>query len=215
MNGVDKNMSGIIVYGAGGHAKVVIDAIEQRGACSMIIPADDNQGLRGLLFCGYPVLGDRTMLLALPEPRPEALAAIGDNASRMAVLIWLQSQGFSIATVIHPAACLGRGVRIGVGAFLAAGVVVNVDAELGQGVIVNTGATVDHDCMIGDGVHIAPGCHLCGNVTVGARSLLGAGCVVVPGVHIGADVVVGAGSTVLSDIPDGSRVAGSPAHPLV
>jgi len=215
MNGAAKNMSGIIVYGAGGHAKVVIDAIEQRGACSTIIPADDNQDLQGLLFCGYRVLGDRAVLLTLPAPRPEALAAIGDNASRMAVLGWLQSQGFPITTVIHPDARIGRGARIGAGAFLAAGVVVNVDSELGQGVIVNTAATVDHDCVIGEGVHIAPGCHLCGNVTVGARSLLGAGCVVVPGVRIGTDVVVGAGSTVLSDIPDGSRVAGSPAHPLV
>jgi sugar O-acyltransferase (sialic acid O-acetyltransferase NeuD family) len=208
-------MAGIVVYGAGGHAKVVIDAIEQRGGFSTIIPADDNPGLQGLSLCGYPVLGGRTALLTLPEPRPEALAAIGDNAKRMAVLDWLQSQGFPIATVIHPDARIGRGVRIDAGAFLAAGVVVNVDAVLGQGVIVNTGATVDHDCVIGEGVHIAPGCHLCGNVAVGARSLLGAGCVVVPGVCIGADVVVGAGSTVLSDVPDGGRVAGSPARSLV
>lgn len=209
-----KSMSDIVVYGAGGHAKVVIDAIEQLGEFSMIIPADDNPGLQGLSLCGYPVLGTRAALLALPEPRPEALAAIGDNANRMAALSWLQSQGFSIATVIHPDARIGRGVRIDAGTFLAAGVVVNVDATLSQGVIVNTGATVDHDCVIGEGVHIAPGCHLCGGVVVGARSLLGAGCVVVPGVHIGSDVVVGAGSTVLNDVPDGGRVAGSPARSL-
>jgi acetyltransferase-like isoleucine patch superfamily enzyme len=49
---------------------------------------------------------------------------------------------------------------------------------------------------------------------VGAGTLLGVGTAVIPGVTIGADAVIGAGSTVLEDIPDGARVAGSPCRPV-
>lgn len=206
-------VSQIVVYGTGGHAKVVIDAIEKVGNYMTVYTADDREVMRGTLFLGYSVLGGRQELLALPEPRPTAIAAIGDNTARLDVLVWLKRNGFPLAKVIHPSVCLGRGVRIGEGSFLAAGVVVNTDTVVGDGVIINTGASVDHDCKLGDGVHIAPGCHLCGNVVVGAGSLLGVGTVVIPGLRIGAHAVVGAGSTVLSDVPDGARVAGSPAKP--
>jgi acetyltransferase-like isoleucine patch superfamily enzyme len=94
-----------------------------------------------------------------------------------------------------------------------AGCVVNADAHLGAQEIVNTGATVYQDCRVEDNVHIAPGCHLCGNVAVGAGSLVGAGSTVIPGVRIGVGAVVGAGSTVIRDVADETTVSGSPARP--
>lgn len=207
-------MPDIIVYGAGGHAKVVIDAIEQGGGHADIQVVDDRPELHGQAFFGYPVIGGRAALLGRPAPHPEVIAAIGDNAARLAVSAWLREQGYPLAAVVHPTVCLGRGSVVGAGSFLAAGVVVNPDSVLGEAVIVNTGATVDHDCLLADGVHVAPGCHLCGNVSVGRGSLIGVGAVVIPGVRIGADVVVGAGAVVRADVPDGARVAGVPARPI-
>jgi sugar O-acyltransferase (sialic acid O-acetyltransferase NeuD family) len=207
-------MAGLIVYGAGGHAKVVIDAIEVGGGAAGLQLADDRVEAKGTSFFGYRVLGGRHELLGLGEPRPKVVPAIGDNASRLAALSWLRTNDFVLETVVHPSVRLGRGVRIGDGAFLAAGVVVNADTSIGEGAIINTGASVDHDCLLDEGVHVAPGCHICGNVTIGAGTLLGAGTVVIPGVRIGAAVVVGAGSTVLHDVPDGARVAGSPAKAI-
>lgn len=207
-------MQTLIVYGAGGHAKVIIDAIERSGNHAGILVADDRPALHGQLFFGYPVIGGREALLALPAPRPEAIAAIGDNDARLVVGAWLREQGCTLAAVVHPTACLGRGSAVGAGSFLAAGVVVNPDTVLGEMVIVNTSATVDHDCVLEDGVHVAPGCHLCGNVRVGRGSLIGVGAVVIPGVRIGAGVVVGAGAVVRADVPDAARVAGVPARAI-
>lgn len=205
-------MAGLVIYGAGGHAKVVIDAIEMRGIAVDIQLADDRPEAKGTVFFGYSVLGGQQELLALPIPRPKVMPAIGDNISRLSALHWLKSNGFGLETVVHPSVRIGRGVHVGDGAFLAGGVVVNADSVIGEGAIINTSASVDHDCVLGEGVHVAPGCHLCGNVTIGAGTLLGAGTVVIPGVRIGARVLVGAGSTVLNDIPDGARVVGSPAR---
>ena len=204
----------LVVFGAGGHAKVVIDIIEQQGNYEITGLLDDDLKHRGRRFFGYPVLGTRADLPALLSAQlRHAIVAIGDNADRAAVAAQLDQLGWRFANAVHPRASIGRGVNIGPGSVVMAGCVVNADAYLGAQVIVNTGATVDHDCRIEDNVHIAPGCHLCGNVGVGQGSLLGAGSTVTPGVSIGKRVIVGAGSTVIRDVADETRVSGSPARP--
>jgi len=204
----------IFVFGASGHAKVVIDILERLPDVKVAFAVDDAPDAKGSTLCGYAVIGGRDELRARRNEFDAGIVTIGDNTARGKVAAWLAAQGIPRATAIHPAAAVANRVTIGAGSVIMAGGVVNSDSTLGANVIVNTGATVDHDCMIGDDVHIAPGGHLCGGVSVGARSLLGAGTTVIPGVRIGADVLIGAGSTVINDVADGARVAGSPARPL-
>lgn len=205
----------LVVFGAGGHAKVVIDAIERQGSYEIAGLLDDDIRRKGGLFFGYPILGTRADLPALRAADLRlAIVAIGDNAGRAAVAALLAQQGWRFATVVHPGACLGRGVEIAPGCMIMAGCVVNADARLGAHAIVNTGATIDHDCRIAENVHIAPGCHLCGGVNVGQGSLLGAGTTVGPGIKIGSKVIVGTGSAVIRDVADDAKVYGVPARPL-
>ena len=203
----------LVVFGAGGHAKVVIDIIEQQGSYEIAGLLDDDIRRKGSRFFGYTVLGTRADLpdLRWAELRL-AIVAIGDNAGRAAVAALLAQQGWQFATAVHPCASIGRGVEIAPGCVVMAGCVVNADARLGAHAIINTGATIDHDCRIEDAVHIAPGCHLCGGVSVGRHSFLGAGTTVTPGVRIGNKVIVGAGSTVIRDIGDEAKVSGVPAR---
>ncbi|MHB8668191.1 MAG: acetyltransferase [Burkholderiales bacterium] len=210
-----KTREKLVVFGAGGHAKVVIDIVEQQGNYEIAGLLDDDLRHQGQRFFGYPVLGTRAELPALISAQlRHAIVAIGDNADRAAVAAHLDQLGWRFASAVHPRASIGRGVSIGPGSVVMAGCVVNADAHLGAQVIVNTGATVDHDCRIEDSVHIAPGCHLCGNVGVGRGSLLGAGATVAPGVRIGRNAIVGAGATVIHDVADATTVSGSPARPL-
>ena len=205
----------LVVFGAGGHAKVVIDIIEQQGDYDIAGLLDDDPRLQGKRVFGYAVLGARAQSRALQAKQlRHVIVAIGDNASRADVAAYLGLQGWRFVSAVHPRASIARGVKIGPGSVVMAGCVLNADAHLGRHVIVNTAATVDHDCRIGDGAHIAPGCHLCGDVSVGAGSLLGAGCIVTPGVKLGREVVVGAGSTVIRDVAESKTVSGSPAKPL-
>jgi sugar O-acyltransferase (sialic acid O-acetyltransferase NeuD family) len=204
----------VFVFGASGHAKVVIDILERTPGIEVAFAIDDAAAAKGRSLCGYNIIGGRDELLAHRALAAAGIATIGDNAARRDVAAWLVAQGFKLARVIHPAATLAREVTVGDGTVIMAGCVINTDTAVGANVIINTGSTIDHDCAIGDGVHIAPGCHLCGGVKVGAGSLLGAGTTVVPGVRIGDNVVVGAGSTVLDHVANGARVAGSPARPL-
>ena len=204
----------VFVFGASGHAKVVIDILERLPGVEIAFAVDDAPDAKGSLLSGYAVIGGRDELLARRNAVSAGIVTIGDNAARGKVAAWLKSEGIPLGIAIHPAAVVANRVVIGEGSVIMAGCVVNSDSTLGTNVIVNTGATVDHDCSIGNEVHIAPGCHLCGGVSIGAGSLLGAGTSVIPGVHIGANVVVGAGSTVVAEISDGARVAGTPAAPI-
>jgi sugar O-acyltransferase (sialic acid O-acetyltransferase NeuD family) len=203
----------IVVYGAGGHAKVVLDVLEKVGTCAIVGLLDDSAELAGDIRSGYRVLGGSTLFKGLIEEGVKGMiVALGDNVRRRALFDAARAAGFELVTAIHPSALLGSRVRIGSGSVLVAGVVVNVDAEIGDNVIVNTSASVDHDCQIGAHVHLSPGVRLAGRVMVGEFTHIGIGAVVLPNLTIGKHCIVGAGSVVRADVPDGMVVAGNPAR---
>ena len=202
----------IFVFGASGHAKVVIDIIEQQGLYEIAFLADDNPKLKGTTLYGYPVIGGKTELFESDVKR--GIVAIGSNKARQAVSSWLTANGFDRINATHPSAYIARGVTIAAGTVIMAGVVINSDSVIGHDVIVNTRASIDHDCTIGDGTHIAPGATLCGTVSVGEGSFVCAGVTVIPNLTIGRNVTVGAGATVIDNISDNLIVAGTPAKIL-
>jgi sugar O-acyltransferase (sialic acid O-acetyltransferase NeuD family) len=181
----------LVLFGASGHAKVVIDIVEREGRHRIVHLVDDNAALHGKTDA---------FLAAATGKRARVLVSIGDNAVRARIAARLRAAGFELARAVHPGAQVGRGAKIGAGTVVMAGAVVNPDAAIGENVIINSGATVDHDCVIGDGAHIAPGVRLCGGVRVGAGTLVGAGSVAIPGIRIGANVVVRAGSVLTQDL---------------
>jgi sugar O-acyltransferase (sialic acid O-acetyltransferase NeuD family) len=202
----------IFVFGASGHAKVVIDIIERQGLYEIAFLADDDPALHGRQIYGYPVLGGKEELLG--SGLKYGIVAIGSNRARRAVAGWLRDNDFELITAVHPSAQVARGVTISSDSVIMAGAIINSDSTIGQDVIINTRASIDHDCCIDDGVHIAPGSTLCGTVTVGEGTFICAGATIIPNLTIGSHVTVGAGSTVIHDVPDGVTVVGSPAKTI-
>lgn len=204
----------VLLFGASGHAKVLIDILERQGERILGL-VDDDPALTGTVLLGYAVLGGRERVQALAAISPlVTIVGIGANGPRMQIAQWLGEQGLATVTAIHPGAQIARDTRIGAGSTVMAGCVVNPSVEIGVHAIINTGACVDHDCFIADFAHVAPGCHLCGGVRVGKGVLVGVGANVVPGVRIGDWATVGAGAVVIRDVPPGGRVAGNPAAPI-
>jgi len=201
----------VFIYGASGHAKVVIDIVEKQGKYEISFLVDDDLSLKGTLFFGYKVVGGKEELLTLIDRPVRGIVAIGSNQVRCNVATWLIDQGFSLITAIHPTACIGRNVVVNEGTVIMAGVIINSDTTVGKNVIVNSCASIDHDCQIGDNVHIAPGSTLCGSVSIDEGTFVCAGATVAPNIYIGKQVIVGAGATVIRDVSEKMTVVGVPA----
>ena len=205
----------IVVFGASGHAKVVIDIVERVGAYKVIGLVDSGKP-EGLEWFGYRVLGSEA---SLPELMSlygfeAGIVAIGDNWTRYLVVNGITKvvTDFRFIRAIHPSSLLGRGVRIGSGTVIMAGVTINSDTTIGDFCIVNTAASLDHDNELGNFASVAPGVLTGGNVRVGQFAALSIGASIIHGRTVGPHAVVGAGATVIDDIPGYSVAWGTPAR---
>jgi sugar O-acyltransferase (sialic acid O-acetyltransferase NeuD family) len=200
----------VAVAGAGGHGRVVADAILASGELDLRGFLDDNPAIHATSVWDYPVLG-YTASWAHQEIEGLILG-VGDNARRRALYDQFRSSGARVLSITHPRATVGRGVSIGRGAVVLAQCVINADSVIGENVILNTASTVDHDCYLEPHAHLAPGVHLAGGVRIGEGAFLGIGAVVLPGVSIGAWATIGAGAVVLRDVEAHATVMGVPAR---
>jgi len=193
------------IYGAGGHAKVVWDAMKKSNQlCKGFI--DDR---RSGQWIDLPVF---TPSFLNDINNFELHIAIGDCKSREEVA--KSFQNFKFISIYHPDAIISSRAEIEAGTFLAAGSIVGPDTKVGIHSIVNHHAVIDHDCSVGDFCHIAPHVSLGGGVKVGQGVLIGAGAIVLPGIKIANYVTVGAGSVVTNDIASGVTVVGNPARTI-
>lgn len=208
-------MSDISIVGAGGHAKVVLEALlagqEEWGTIAIL---DENEIFDS--FWKKAVSGIQLCPSAnLSTSRVEYFhVAIGGNSTREIITDRLAENGAEEVCVFHSCASISTSATMGGGTFIAAGSVIGASSQFGRGCIVNHNAVVDHDCRIGAFSHVAPGAVLCGGVTLGARVLVGAGSIVKPGIEIGDDCVIGCGSVVINNVSEGTTVAGNPARDL-
>lgn len=206
-------MSSLLIFGAGGHGKVVADTARAMGNWNELMFVDDAYP-QVTSVDGYPVVGDFSSARSMGSDHGDVIVAIGDNRRRSDLTVQLLQSGFNPVTLIHPTAVVAGSAHMEEGTVIFAQAVVQAAARIGRAVIVNTAATVDHDCVVGDGVHLSPGVHLGGEVEIGDYSWLGVGAVVINRTAVGSGVTVGAGSCVIRNLPDGVTAVGVPARPV-
>jgi acetyltransferase EpsM len=199
-----------VVYGAGGHAHVVIDVLRDQGFTveQMFNDHPENQhpdswnvqpGIRRVGVERFPHLADPVVL------------CVGNNAERAELAHLLRVE---YATACHSTAIIAPTVRIGEGTVVLHGAILQNNAVIGRHALINTAASIDHDNIIGDFVHVSPHATLCGHVEVGEGTHIGAGATVIPKVKIGRWCTVGAGAVVLHDLADHVTAVGNPARVL-
>jgi sugar O-acyltransferase (sialic acid O-acetyltransferase NeuD family) len=193
----------MLLYGASGHAKVIISSLRANDLSVTGIFDDD---LSKKELGTIPVVGNYHFDYS---PNEQLIISIGANHIRKKVAAFIQHR---FGKIIHPSALVDESVKIGDGSVVLHRAVLQTDIQIGRHVIINTSASVDHECIIEDFAHIAPGAILCGNVRVGEGTIIGAGTIVTPNLTIGKNCLIAAGSVITKNIPDFAIVRGNPAR---
>ncbi|MCP4522490.1 MAG: acetyltransferase [Cytophagales bacterium] len=191
----------MLLYGAGGHAKVVMDCIlshnQEVGGIF-----DDKSEL--LSLNGFDVLGPYDPNYLAEQ---EIVISIGDNQLRKNVVKDIKHQ---FGKAIHSSAIVSDYAHVGEGSVIMHNTVLQSGAKVGKHCIINTSSSIDHSCIIEDFAHISPKVTLCDNVKVGKGTHIGAGATVIPRITIGKWCVIGAGAVITQNLPDYSFVVGVP-----
>ena len=208
-------MDKVIVVGASGHAKLIIDILELNGQTQIVGLVDSFRPI-GYSMMNYTVLGTEEDLPSLVESHwiDGVVVAIGDNFVRFRMVKRIQAlcPELTFVSVVHPHAVIARSVVIGVGSVVMAGACVNAGAKIGQHCIVNKKASLAHDAVLEDFASLAPGVTTGGNCRIGQFTAVGIGATLIHGVSVGAHSVIGAGALVLQPVHSHTVAYGSPAR---
>lgn len=208
----------LVVIGAGGHGREMLDllaAVDPHGqAYELLGVLDDGQPhLELLRRLGTTHLGPIERLDQMTREVRYVLG-IGSGAARQRLATWAADRCRRGVTLVHPAAYVGRDVRLEEGVVVCAQASVTTNVTLGRHAHVNVASSVAHDVTIGAFCTIAPGARLSGNVRLDDGVTVGSGAILLPGVRLGCDSVVGAGAVVTGDVAAGVTVVGVPARPV-
>jgi UDP-N-acetylbacillosamine N-acetyltransferase len=206
----------VLILGAGGHGRVVLDILLQACEHDVVGFLDNNPDIHGRRVDGLPVHGgiDDLDRIRAKLGVGGVIIAIGDNGVRRGLARQIERTGLELINAIHPSATLAYNATIGRNVVIAAGAVVCANCQIGDSVILNTGCIVDHQTMIGEGSHICPGVRIAGRVKVEPGVFIGIGATIIPKVTLGCEAIVGAGAVVLEDVLPMATVVGVPAVPI-
>ena len=206
-------MEDIIVYGAGGHSKTVIDIIEEQGLYRIVSVLDDHEDGAETLM-GYPVIRNGEKIDHIIRQVYGGVVAIAENNTRSRIVSKIEgiSPEFDFVNIIHPVVSISRHAKLGQGIVIMFGIRVGADATIGEHCVVCSNAVIAHDCDVEDYVFVGPGVSCSGNVTIGAHSYVLSGSVIINNTTVGHHTVVGSASNVVNDLPSNVVAYGNPAQ---
>ena len=198
----------LILIGAGGHCKALIDVIDSGDEFSIagILGAPSERGKKLL---GYSIVGTDADIDDWIASGVHFIIAIGQIKSpepRSRVGAMLADRRALVGTVTASSAHVSKHSVLGLGSMVFRKAHIGPDSHIGEHCIINTGAIIEHDCRIDSYCHISTGAILNGGVTVGSGSFIGSGAILREGVTIGSNCIVGAGVPIKFSVPDGQTV---------
>ncbi|MDF2529665.1 MAG: acyltransferase [Gammaproteobacteria bacterium] len=208
-------MNKLIVLGAGGHAKVLLDLLEKLAQFDVIGLAECAPARFGQQLLNKTIFDESNILDKYPAGQYElvnGIGSIGPGEARQKIYEFYKSKHYRFPVISHPLAVVSKHAQLAEGVQIMAGVVIQAGTDVGENTVINSSASIDHDCKIGQHVHIAPGVVVSGGVEIGRGCHIGVGAVIIQGVKIGENSLIAAGSVVVKDVPAYSKVMGVPGR---
>lgn len=200
-------MEKLIIIGAGGYAKSVLDSIDYY-----------NYKIKGFLdefatekeHLGYPILWHSLDEVDSSE-QYFYFIAIGNNERRKIWFDRLVERKLRLINVVDRSAIISSEAKIGNGCFFGKMSVVNSKAIIGNDCIINTKSLIEHGCTVHNHVNISTNSVINGDVEIGEGSFIGTCSVTIGQKTVGSWSTIGAGAVVINDVGNNVTVAGVPA----
>lgn len=206
-------MRKIVLIGAGGHCKVIIDIIKNTNEYEIVGITDENEKLDNIL--DIPIIGNDSVLEQIFNSGVHyafiCIGALNNINLRNLIHKKLKLIGFKLPILIHKNSVVSKFTHIQDGTCVMPGAIINAGSHIGKNCIINTGSVIEHDCKIGDNVHISPNVSIAGGVNVGYNTHIGIGSSIIQGISLGNNVTIGAGAVVINNINDNTLAVGVPA----
>lgn len=213
----EEEIAKVIICGAGGHARSVLDIalkikeIDVIGCIDTLFP----KVVQVPLMSDIPVIGtDEDLPNFYEQGIRHIFFAIGDNGLRKKLYTRAIEIGFEPVNIISQFAIISPRAKLGKGICIMPGAIINVNTVIGDNCIINTRCSIDHDCNVGANCHIAPGVAISGYVTIGEGAHIGTGSSVIDKINIGSWSYIGGGSAVVKDINNNMLAYGVPAREI-
>ncbi len=208
-------MQTVVIIGAGGHAREVVDVIDAINSFKLrykvigfivdpIFMASDE------FINDLPILGDFDWLNNMKD-KVLLICGVGLPHHRYSLIKRTEKLGYKFVTIIHPNAIVAKRVKVGNGVIITAGSILTNNVHIHDHVHVNLNCTISHDSVLHNFVTLSPGTHVSGNVIIEEGVFVGTGANIIEKKKIGRWSTVGAGGTVIQDVPPNTTVAGVPA----
>ncbi|MDG4715425.1 MULTISPECIES: acetyltransferase [Winogradskyella] len=208
-------MKNILIYGASGHAKMIVDIILKNNDYNLVGFIDSYKPLNSKVY-GHKIIGNLSSLShVIKEFNIEGIViGIGDNDLRLNIYRSIKkiAPKIDFVPIIHPSAILAEDILVPEGAVLMAGSIVNANAKIGKFCLLNTKASLGHDSVMADFSSLSSGVTIAGNVTIGFCSSICLGASVSQGLSIGDHTIIGGASLVLKSVGDFKLAFGVPIH---
>jgi len=184
----------IMIIGAGGHARSLIDIIESTKKFK-IVGLVDNGLRKKKIFNKYKILGKDFQLSKLKKYSSLAIIGIGqikDVKKRIFAYELLKKFNFKIPIICSPKSYISKYSSLEEGTVVFHGAIINSGACVGKNTIINTRAIIEHDVKIGNHCHVSTNATLNGGVVVGKNSFIGSNAVIKENIKIGNNCIIAA-----------------------
>lgn len=163
-------MKRLLILGAGGFGQMVKETALLLGYNEVVFLDDAYNGQDSAgRCCDYTIL---------QEQYPKAVAAFGNNKTRLEWTDKLMEAGYEVPAIIHPSAIVAPSAKIEPGCFIMQRAVVNTNSEIQRGALINSGAIIDHDSVVEAGAHVCLGSIVKANCTIESGKKIEAGEVI-------------------------------------
>lgn len=163
-------MRSLLILGAGGFGQMVKETALALGYENVVFLDDADKADDVIGMCCDYVLKH--------SEYPAAVAAFGNNKTRLFWTEKLLEEGYEVPVIIHPSAIVSPSAVLESGCFIMQRAVVNTHTRIEKAALINSGAVVDHDSVVEKGAHVGLGSVVKAHCTIEAGHKVEAGEVI-------------------------------------